>query len=58
MDLKTRKTLNSVDNLLVILGSNDPIESLDGVERKILSYSQHPEYEGAMAKFRKFKTTF
>ena len=28
----------------MILGSNNPIESLDGFSSKIASYSQHPEY--------------
>ena len=41
---KTKKKLTEIDNLLVILGSNDPIESLDGVQRKIAKYTQHPEY--------------
>ena len=44
---------NRKDNsdLYVILGSNDPVESLDGIERKILNVVQHPEYAYPQAYF-------
>ena len=44
IDRKTRKKLIKYDDLKVIIGSNDPIETCEGVERKILDYSFHPEY--------------
>ena len=44
VDLKTRKKLTNVDDLIVILGSNDPIKTCDGIERKISSFSFHPEF--------------
>ena len=47
-----------MDDLSVILGSNDPIESYDGIERKILEYSMHPEYVYAEAYFDIGKSNF
>ena len=32
------------EDLLVVLGSNDPIESTGGIERRIANFTQHPEY--------------
>ena len=37
--------------MYVILGSNDPVESLDGIERKIIDVVQHPEYVYPQAYF-------
>ena len=32
------------EDLLVVLGSNDPIENTGGIERRIVNFTHHPEY--------------
>ena len=48
---KTVEKVTNVDNLSVVLGSNDPVESVDGIERDIKEYSQHPNYAYPKAYF-------
>ena len=44
IDEKTGQNRKENCDLHVILGSSDPVESTDGIERKILDVSKHPEY--------------
>ena len=41
---KTGQKRNDNEDLLVILGSDDPIESTDGIERRIVNFTHHPDY--------------
>ena len=41
---KTGQKREVNDDLLVVLGSNDPLYTSEGLERKIISYTYHPNY--------------
>ena len=41
---KTGQKRNDNEDLLVILGSDDPIKSTDGIERHIVNFTHHPDY--------------
>ena len=43
-DEKTGEKRENVDDLLVVLGSNDPINSGEGIERSIKNFSVHWRY--------------
>ena len=48
---KTGQNRKDNSDLHVILGASDPVNSADGIERKISEVTQHPEYAFPQAYF-------